>query len=44
VPTVDGELVYSVHRDATGQDRILHHAPPDDMPDLLPPERWGCGC
>ena len=39
VPEADGELVYTVHRDAAGQYRILRHAPPDareDMPALLP--------
>ncbi|MGY6644776.1 MAG: hypothetical protein ACXIVD_06100 [Salinarimonas sp.] len=37
-PEADGELVYTVHRDATGQYRILRHAPPDDTPALLPLE------
>ncbi|MGY6644780.1 MAG: hypothetical protein ACXIVD_06120 [Salinarimonas sp.] len=37
-PEIDGELVYTVHRDATGQYRILRHAPPDDTPALLPLE------
>ena len=51
VPEVDGELVYTVHRDASGQYRILRHAPPDetpallplepDTPALIPPERQG---
>ncbi len=39
VPEVDGELVYTVHRDVSGQYRLLRHAPsalPDDMPALLP--------
>jgi len=39
VPEVDGELVYTVHRDAAGQYRILRHTPPDDAPALLPLER-----
>ena len=38
VPEVDGELVYTVHRDAAGQYRILRHVPPDDTPALLPLE------
>ena len=38
VPEVDGELVYTVHRDAAGQYRILRHTPPDDTPALLPLE------
>ncbi|MGY6644758.1 MAG: hypothetical protein ACXIVD_06010 [Salinarimonas sp.] len=38
VPEVDGELVYTVHRDAAGQYRILRHAPPNDTPALLPLE------
>ena len=39
VPEVDGELVYTVHRDAAGHYRVLRHATPDapeDMPALLP--------
>ena len=36
VPEVDGELVYTVHRDASGQYRVLRHVPPDDTPALLP--------
>lgn len=36
VPEVDGELVYTVHRDATGHYRVLRHTPPDDAPALLP--------
>jgi len=36
VPEVDGELVYTVHRDASGQYRVLRHTPPDDTPALLP--------
>ena len=38
VPEVDGELVYTVHRDAAGQYRILRHTLPDDTPALLPLE------
>src|SRR6056297_2277456 len=41
VPEHDGELVYTVHRDATGQYRILRHAPSTpsvDTPTLLPLE------
>ena len=39
VPEVDGELVYTVHRDAAGQYRILRHTPSattDDAPTCLP--------
>ena len=36
VPEVDGELVYTVHRDVSGQYRVLRHTPPDDAPALLP--------
>ncbi len=36
VPEVDGELVYTVHRDAAGQYRVLRHTPADDTPALLP--------
>ena len=39
VPEVDGELVYTVHRDAAGQYRVLRHTPPDDAPALLPLEQ-----
>ena len=35
-PEVDGELVYTVHRDAAGQYRVLRHVPSDDTPALLP--------
>jgi len=38
-PQADGELVYTVHRDATGQYRILRHTPSattDDAPTCLP--------
>jgi len=38
-PQADGELVYTVHRDATGQYRILRHTSPattDDAPTCLP--------
>ena len=38
VPEVDGELVYTVHRDAAGQYCVLRHTPPDDTPALLPLE------
>ena len=38
VPEADGELVYTVHRDAAGQYRIRRHTPPDDAPALLPLE------
>ena len=38
VPEVDGELVYTVHRDASGHYRVLRHTPPDDTPALLPLE------
>ncbi|MGY6645614.1 MAG: hypothetical protein ACXIVD_10380 [Salinarimonas sp.] len=51
VPEVDGELVYTVRRDAAGQYRVLRHVPPDDapalpplepnQPALIPPERRG---
>jgi hypothetical protein len=51
MPEVEGELVYTVHRDVTGHYRILRHTPPDDapallplgqtQPALLPPERQG---
>ena len=53
VPEIDGELVYTVHRDVSGQYRILRHTPPDDAPALLPldpthpaltpPHRQGAG-
>ena len=36
VPEIDGELVYTVHRDTTGHYRVLRHVPPDDTPALLP--------
>ncbi|MGY6646169.1 MAG: hypothetical protein ACXIVD_13205 [Salinarimonas sp.] len=36
VPEADGELVYTVHRDAAGQYRIRRHTPLDDAPALLP--------
>ena len=36
VPEIDGKLVYTVHRDASGQYRVLRHTPPDDAPALLP--------
>ncbi|HMB11611.1 hypothetical protein [Saliniramus sp.] len=39
VPEVDGELVYTVHRDDGGQYRVLRHAPPGDAPALLPLDR-----
>jgi hypothetical protein len=35
-PETDGELVYTVHRDASGQYRVLRHASSDDTPALLP--------
>jgi hypothetical protein len=35
---IDGELVYTVHRDISGQYRILRHTPPDETPALLPLE------
>ena len=38
VPEIDGELVYTVHRDAAGQYRIRRHTTPDDAPALLPRE------
>ena len=38
VPEIDGELVYTVHRDAAGHYRVLRHTPPDDAPALLPLE------
>ena len=37
-PEADGELVYTVYRDASGRYRVLRHASPDapdDMPALL---------
>ena len=36
LPEIDGELVYTVHRDASGQYRVLRHVPPDDTPALFP--------
>ena len=39
VPQIDGELVYTVYRDASGQYRVMRHAPPalpDDVPAYLP--------
>ena len=38
VPEIDGELIYTVHRDVAGQYRVLRHAPPGDTPALLPLE------
>ncbi len=35
-PETDGELVYTVHRDASGLYRVLRHASSDDTPALLP--------
>jgi len=39
VPEVDGELVYTVHRDTTGHYRVLRHTPLGDTPALLPLDR-----
>jgi NADH:ubiquinone oxidoreductase subunit H len=36
LPETDGELVYTVHREASGQYRVLRHASSDDTPALLP--------
>jgi hypothetical protein len=38
-PEIAGELVYTVHRDPSGQYRVLRHASSDDAPALLPLEQ-----